>query len=54
MVDVFFVADIKAVSVFLKVAYVNQGLRDNGYFTTPYYTGYPRRFQLGVRWNFFN
>ena len=54
VVDVFFVADIKAVSVFLKVAYVNQGLRDNGYFTTPYYTGYPRRFQLGVRWNFFN
>ena len=52
--DVFFVADIKAVSVFLKVAYVNQGLPDTGYFTTPYYTGYPRRFQLGVRWDFFN
>jgi hypothetical protein len=52
--DVFFVADIKSVSVFLKFAYVNQGIQGDGYFTTPYYTGYPRRFQLGVKWNFFN
>ncbi|MBD2767867.1 hypothetical protein IC235_08170 [Hymenobacter sp. BT664] len=52
--DVFFTADIKAVSVFLKVAYVNQGILHDGYFTTPYYTGYPRRFQLGIKWNFFN
>ncbi|HEX8330051.1 MAG TPA: putative porin [Hymenobacter sp.] len=52
--NVFFVADIKAVSVFLKMAYVNQGIHRDGYFTTPYYTGYPRRFQLGVKWNFFN
>jgi hypothetical protein len=54
IVDVFFVADIKAVSVFLKFAYVNQGIHRDGYFTTPYYSGYPRRFQLGVKWNFFN
>ena len=54
VVDVFFVADIKTVSIFLKAAYVNQGILDKGYFTTPYYTGYPRRFQLGVKWNFFN
>jgi len=54
VVDVFFSADIKAVSVFLKAAYANQGILDNGYFTTPYYTGYPRRFQFGVKWNFFN
>ncbi len=54
IVDVFLSADIKAVSVFLKVAYVNQGVLDNGYFATPYYTGYPRRFQFGVKWNFFN
>ena len=54
VVDVFFSADIKTVSVFLKVAYLNQGLGENGYFTTPYYSGYPRRFQLGVRWDFFN
>ena len=54
VVDVFFVADIKAVSIFLKAAYVNQGILDNGYFASPYYTGYPRRFQFGVKWNFFN
>jgi hypothetical protein len=54
VVDVFFVADIKAVSIFLKMAYVNQGVYYNGYFASPYYTGYPRRFMLGVKWNFFN
>ncbi|MBF9220676.1 putative porin [Hymenobacter ruricola] len=52
--NVFFTADIKAVSVFLKMAYINQGILAAGYFTTPYYTGYPRRFQFGVKWNFFN
>ena len=52
--DVFFVADIKAVSLFLKVAYVNQSLTYDGYYASPYYTGYPRRFQFGLRWNFFN
>jgi hypothetical protein len=52
--NVFFVADIKAVSVFLKMAYINQGVLHNGFFSTPYYTGYPRRFQIGVKWNFFN
>jgi len=54
VVDLFLTADIKTVSVFLKVAYLNQGIYENGYFTTPYYTGYPRRFQFGVRWDFFN
>ncbi len=52
--NVFFTADIKSVTVFLKYAYVNQGLLGDGYFTTPYFTGYPRRFQLGLRWDFFN
>lgn len=51
--NVFLTADIKAATIFLKVAYVNQGLGGAGYFTTPYYTGYPRRFQFGVRWRFF-
>jgi hypothetical protein len=52
--NVFLAADINRVALFLKVAYVNQGLGANGYFTTPFYTGYPRRFQLGVRWKFFS
>ena len=51
--SVFLTADIKAATIFLKVAYLNQGLGPNGYFTTPFYTGYPRRLQLGVRWRFF-
>ena len=54
VVDLFFVADIKAVTIFLKAAYINQGIMHNGYFASPYYTGYPRRLQLGVKWNFFN
>ena len=54
IVNAFFSADIKTVSVFLKVAYLNQNLGRNGYFATPYYSGYPRRFQFGVRWNFFD
>jgi hypothetical protein len=51
--NVFLTADIKAATIFLKVAYFNQGLDPGGYFPTPYYTGYPRRFQFGVRWRFF-
>ena len=54
VVNAFFSADVKTVSVFLKVAYLNQNLGRDGYFATPYYSGYPRRFQLGVRWNFFD
>ncbi|UOQ51889.1 putative porin [Hymenobacter cellulosivorans] len=54
--DVFLVTDIKTVSVFLKMAYINQGLYNtgNGYFATPLYTGLPRRFQFGIRWQFFD
>jgi hypothetical protein len=52
--NAFVSADISSASIFLKVAYLNQGVYSDGYFTTPYYTGYPRRFQFGVRWRFFN
>jgi hypothetical protein len=52
--NVFLTADIKAATIFIKMAYVNQGLDAGGYFTTPYYTGYPRRLQFGVRWRFFS
>ncbi|WP_460500974.1 putative porin [Hymenobacter agri] len=54
IVNAFFSADIRTVSVFLKVAYLNQNLGRDGYFASPYYSGYPRRFQFGVRWNFFD
>ena len=52
--NAFVAADISSASIFLKVAYLNQGIYSDGYFTTPYYTGYPRRFQFGVRWRFFS
>jgi hypothetical protein len=52
--NAFVAADISSASIFLKVAYLNQGLGRDGYFTTPYYTGYGRRFQFGVRWRFFS
>ena len=52
--NVFVAADISSASIFLQVPYANQGLGANGYFATPYYSGYPRRFQFGVRWKFFN
>jgi hypothetical protein len=52
--NVFVAADISSATVFLKVAYLNQGLYSDGYFTTPYFTGYPRRFLFGVRWRFFS
>lgn len=51
--NVFLTADIKAATIFLKVAYLNQGLGHEGYFASPFYIGYPRRLQLGVRWRFF-
>ncbi|WP_162303694.1 putative porin [Hymenobacter sediminis] len=54
LVDVFLSGDIKTVSIFLKMAYVNQFLPQSGYFTTPYYVGMPRRVQFGIRWQFFN
>ncbi|QHJ06255.1 putative porin [Hymenobacter busanensis] len=54
IVDAFVTADIKTVSVFLKMAYLNQGIYRNGYFASPYYTGNPRSFQFGIKWNFFD
>ncbi|SNC62072.1 Putative porin [Hymenobacter gelipurpurascens] len=52
--DAFVSADIKTLSIFFKMAYINQFLPQSGYFTTPYYTGLPRRLQFGIRWQFFN
>ncbi len=54
MVDVFVNADIKTVGVFFKMAYINQFLPQNGYYTAPFYAGLPRRLEFGLRWQFFN
>lgn len=52
--DVFLTADIKTVSIFLKMAHANQGLGRQGYYAAPFYTGNPRSFQVGLKWNFFD
>jgi hypothetical protein len=52
--NAFVAADIGSASIFVKGAYLNQGLGRDGYFTAPYYTGYPRRLLFGVRWRFFS
>ena len=54
MANAFVAADISSASIFIKMAYLNQGLYRDGYFTTPFYAGYPRRLIFGVRWRFFN
>jgi hypothetical protein len=54
LLDAFVNIDIRTVSLFLKMAYLNQGLHRNGYFRTPYYTGLPRRFEVGLKWQFFD
>ncbi|RSK24149.1 hypothetical protein EI290_20410 [Hymenobacter metallilatus] len=54
VVDVFLSGDIRTVGFFLKMAYVNQFLPQPGYFAAPYYAALPRRFQFGIRWQFFN
>ena len=52
--NAFVAADISSASVFVKLAYLNQGLYRDGYFVTPFYPGYPRRLIFGVRWRFFS
>jgi len=52
--NAFVAADINTVSIFLKGAYLNQGIYRDGYFASPALSGYPRRFQLGLRWRFYN
>jgi hypothetical protein len=54
VVDFFITADIKNFNVFLKMAHVNQGYPDDGYFTSPYYTGMKRSFIFGLKWMFFD
>ncbi|NEM98855.1 putative porin [Pontibacter burrus] len=52
--DVFLNADIKTVNVFLKMAHVNYGIWEPGYFETPGYPGLRRSFTFGLKWMFFD
>ncbi len=52
--DVFLNADIKTVNVFVKMAHVNYGIWEPGYFETPGYPGLRRSFTFGLKWMFFD
>lgn len=52
--DVFVSGDIGSLGIFLKMAYINQFVPQPGYFAAPYYAALPRRFEFGMRWQFFN
>ncbi|WP_158267459.1 putative porin [Adhaeribacter arboris] len=54
IVDAFITADIKSLNIFVKMAHVNQGIPQDGYFTTPIYLGQPRNLTFGIRWMFFD
>ncbi len=54
LADVFLNMQIKTVRVFVKMAYVNQGMGSSGYMVTPYYSGMSRTFEFGINWQFFD
>ncbi|WPP53100.1 putative porin [Catalinimonas niigatensis] len=52
--DAFVNLKVRTAIVYLKMPYVNQGMVENGYFTTPYYVGQPRVLDVGIKWLFFD
>ncbi|WKN33687.1 hypothetical protein PZB74_10155 [Porifericola rhodea] len=54
VVDAFLNLKVRTAIVYVKMPYVNQGMVENGYFTTPYYVGQPRVLDLGIKWMFFD
>ena len=54
VVNVFFGFRINTTRVFLRMSHLNQGIPDEGYFTTPFYSGTGRTFDLGIDWLFFD
>ncbi|MFC2185875.1 putative porin [Fulvivirgaceae bacterium LMO-SS25] len=53
--DFFINFKINRTRIFMKLTHLNQGLMaEDGYFVTPYYTGMPRIFDLGLSWMFFD
>ncbi|MDA0196131.1 MAG: hypothetical protein O2887_14265 [Bacteroidetes bacterium] len=51
--DAYFNAKIQSLIIFLKYNHVNQAF-NNGYLTTPFYTGLPRTFDIGFRWRWYD
>ncbi|MFN8415722.1 MAG: putative porin [Cytophagaceae bacterium] len=52
--DVFVNLQIRKTRIFVKLSNALQGVLQDGYFTTPYYTGLPRSLDFGISWKFFD
>ncbi len=53
-VDLFLNFKVKTFLFFLKSGHFNQGLTNDGYFITPFFTGTGRTLDMGVRWSFYD
>lgn len=52
--DLFVNLKVRTARVFLRIPQVSQGLFEDGYFTTPFYTGQYFVLDLGIKWQFFD
>jgi hypothetical protein len=52
--NLFFGFKINRTRIFARMSHLNQGMTAEGYFTTPYYSGLQRTFDLGIDWLFFD
>jgi hypothetical protein len=52
--DLFVNLKVRTARLFLRVPQINQGVFEEGYFTTPFYTGQPLVLDLGINWQFFD
>ncbi len=53
--DLFFVMQVRRAHLYVKIPQINQGIPEDGYFATPFYTGQPRVYvDIGINWMFFN
>ncbi len=54
LTDVFISFKVKRFRWFFKLTNALQNVEAEGYFTTPYYTGQKRTFDIGINWMFFD
>ncbi|MCS6904065.1 MAG: putative porin [Bacteroidia bacterium] len=52
--DAYISAQIRTAHVFFKLAHLNEGLADVGYYTVPFYPMLGRNFCFGVQWQLFD
>ena len=54
MANAYFSTQIKQAYIFFKMSHVNEGILQDGYYTTPFYPMLERTFSLGISWAFFD